>query len=474
VATETLTLKELDQEAVTAWSRALGDPDWFRARRLEALAALGKLERPSNREEAWRFTDPKRAGLDRHQILRSSGDAASGGDVAGTVLKPAGLVATVDGATVEAFLDPELAGQGVILTDLATALREHAGLVEPRFMTAAAPFGEDWFLALHATLVTAGTFLYVPRGVEVVAPLGALYRRTGAGASFAHTLVVVEPEASLTLVQQHGSPEALDGRAFHHGVTELLIGERAAVQYLSLQEWGSEQVNHFGVQRALVGRQARFRSFVVTLGGGVVRVSPDTVLAEGAEADLFGAVFADAGQRFEHRATVTHAEPHARSSLLYKAGLLGGSRNIFNGNLIISPGARGSDAGQTMRNLVLSRDAHAEANPFLEILNSDVKAAHAAATGRVDDLHLFYLESRGIPRRTARRLVVFGFFEEVLAQVAVPEVRRRLEAALEAELVAAEAIAAEGSGEPQGGAPADRVEGSGEPQGGAPVDRGEG
>jgi Fe-S cluster assembly protein SufD len=178
---------------------------------------------------------------------------------------------------------------------------------------------------------------------------------------------------------------------------------------------------------------------VVTLGGGVVRVAPDTVLAEGAEADLLGAVFADAGQRFEHRATVTHAEPHARSSLLYKAGLLGGSRNIFNGNLIISPGARGSDAGQTMRNLVLSRAAHAEANPFLEILNSDVRAAHAAATGRVDDLHLFYLESRGIPRRTARRLVVFGFFEEVLAQVTVPEVRRRLEAALEAELVAAEA-----------------------------------
>jgi Fe-S cluster assembly protein SufD len=187
---------------------------------------------------------------------------------------------------------------------------------------------------------------------------------------------------------------------------------------------------------------------VVTLGGGVVRVSPEVVLGEGAEADLLGAVFADAGQRFEHRANVTHAEPHARSSVLYKAGLLGGSRNIFNGNLIISPGARGTDAGQTMRNLVLSRDAHAEANPFLEILNSDVKAAHAAATGRVDDLHLFYLESRGIPRQLARRLVVFGFFEEVLAQVTIPAVRRRLEAALEAELeaaaVAQEAKAREG------------------------------
>ena len=444
ISDDPLTLKALDQATVAAWSRALGDPDWLRARRLEALAALGKLDRPTGREEAWRFTDPRRAGLDRLPILRHSGQTAVPEEAAGVLagerdLEPGGLVTTVDGAGAGVELAADLAGRGVVLTDLRTAAREHAGLVEPRFMTSAAPFDEDWFLALHATVVSAGTFLYVPRGVEVAVPLGALYRRTLAGASFGHTLVVVEPEASLTFVQQHGSPAGLDGRAFHHGVTELLVGERARVQFLSLQEWGSEAVNHFAVQRAVVGRQASFRSFVVTLGGGVVRVAPDAVLAEGSETDFLGAVFADAGQRFEHRATVTHAEPHARSTLLYKAGLLGGSRNIFNGNLIISPGARGSDAGQTMRNLVLSRHAHAEANPFLEILNSDVRAAHAAATGRVDDLHLFYLESRGIPRELARRLVVFGFFEEVLAQVTVPAVRRRLEAALEAELATAAA-----------------------------------
>ena len=124
---ETLTLKDLDQESVTAWSQALGDPDWFLARRLEALAALGKLERPNNREEAWRFTDPKRAGLDRHPVLRGGGaaaegahvlaaghaDAASGGDVAGTELEPAGLVATVDGAAAEVSLDHDLAARGV-------------------------------------------------------------------------------------------------------------------------------------------------------------------------------------------------------------------------------------------------------------------------------------------------------------------------------------------------------------------------
>src|SRR5919199_377773 len=135
---ETLTLKDLDPAAVTAWSQALGDPDWFLHRRLEALAALGKLERPTGREEAWRFTDPRRAGLDRNRILRTGSgsgaegahvlaaghaDAASGGDVAGTELETAGLVATVDGAAAEAFLDDDLAARGVILTDLATAVR---------------------------------------------------------------------------------------------------------------------------------------------------------------------------------------------------------------------------------------------------------------------------------------------------------------------------------------------------------------
>jgi Fe-S cluster assembly protein SufD len=444
--TITLTLRGLDRAAVAAWSEAHGDPDWLRARRLDALEALGKLERPTGREEAWRFTNPRRAGLERHPILcgaqraatAAGAEAETEGAAALADLESGGLAVTIDGASAGVTLADDLARQGVILTDLLTAAREHAGLVEPRFMTAAAPFDEDWFLALHATAVSAGTFLYVPRGVELALPVAALERRTRAGASFSHTLVVVEEGASLVFVQQHDSPATLDGgpraRAFHHGVAELFVGPRASVQYLSLQEWGSEQVTHFGLQRAMAARDARYRSFVVTLGVGTVRLAPDAHLSEGAEADFLGAAFADEGQQFEHRATVTHAEPFARSTLLYKAGLLGGARNIFNGTLIIAPGARGSDAAQTMRNLVLSRHAHAEANPFLEILNSDVKAAHAAATGRVDEQHLFYLQSRGIPRDEARRLVVFGFFEEVLAQATVQAVRHRLEAALEAEL----------------------------------------
>jgi len=439
MASDALTLRTLDHETLGAWSDALGDPAWLRQRRAEALTTLGKLERPTNREEAWRFTDPKRAGLDRHALLRSAGERSVGGEAAGVLggeedLELGGIVTTVDGAATGATLAGELAEAGVVLTDLLTAAREHPHLVEPRFMTTAAPVGDDWFLALHGAVVSAGTFLYVPRGVEVRVPLGAVYRRTLGGAAFAHTLIVVEPEASLTFVQQHSSPADLAARSFFHGVTEVLIGERASVHFLTLQEWGSASVNHFGLQRVEVGRDARYRSFVVTLGGGTVRISPETRMYQGAEADFLGAAFADAGQRFEHRTTTHHVEPHGRSQLLFKGGLLSGATNVLYGNVVIHPGARGTDAGQTMRNLVLGRGAHAEAIPFLEISNSDVKCAHAAATGRLDELHLFYLQSRGVPRDEARRMAVFGFFEEILARATVPAVRRRLEAALEAEL----------------------------------------
>jgi Fe-S cluster assembly protein SufD len=438
-STDTLGLKGLDESAVAGLSEALGDPDWLRQRRLDALTALSKHERPTSRDEAWRFTNPSRAGLDRHAFLRTAGQPEVSDDAAGVLageddLQPGGLVTVVDGAATGASLTDELAARGVILTDLLTAAREHPHLVEPNFMTTAAPFDEDWFLALHAAVVSAGTFLYVPRGVEVSVPLGAVYRRTLGGAAFASTLIVVEPGASLTFVQQHSSPETLTDKTFHHGVTEVIVGQAASVNFLTLQEWGSDSVNHFGVQRVEVGRDATYQSFVVTLGGGAVRISPETRMYHGAQADFYGAAFADKGQRFEHRTTTHHVEPFARSELLIKAGLLGGSTNILYGNVLIHPGAKGSDAGQTMRNLVLDQGAHAEAIPFLEIENSDVRCAHAAATGRLDDEHLFYLESRGVPRDQARRMAVFGFFEEILAKATVPAVRRRLEDALEEEL----------------------------------------
>src|SRR5271165_939622 len=204
-----LALGDLDEAAVAAWSAALGDPAWLADRRLRALAALAALTPPTKRDEPWRFTDPAVAGVDRGVVLAGTGagpppEAAGllAGEGAGT-LRPGGLLTVGDGTVVAADLDPELAAKGVILTDLRTAAGDHADLVRPRLMTEAAPFESDWFLALHAVAVTDGTFLYVPAGVEVELPVGMLQWRSVPGATFTHTLVVVEPGASLTFVQQH-------------------------------------------------------------------------------------------------------------------------------------------------------------------------------------------------------------------------------------------------------------------------------
>lgn len=440
---EVLALDTMTADGLAAWSVALGEPKWLTERRLAALTARAALERPTARDEAWRFTDPKLAGLDalalvgpgsasaRIDALLAPPGSATPGDP--TTLALAARVVAADGGVVATEVSEELRSLGVIVADLRTALRDYPELVERHLFRHLRETDHDWMLASHVAAFTHGVFVYVPQGVQVDLPIGLVQWRGQPGATVGHALVVVEADARLTLVQQYGSEE-LGEHAFHHSVTELSVGTGAKVEVLSLQEWSAGPLTHFGVQHAEVGDGASLRSVVVTLGGDVVRFSPETWLGAHAEADFLGAVFANEGQHFEHRATTHHARPDARSSLLYKAGLLGGSRNVFYGNILIHPGARGSDAGQTMRNLVLSPNASAEAVPFLEIENSDVKCMHAAATGRVDDLHLFYLQSRGIPANEAKRLVVFGFFGEVLQQVGLQAVRERLARSLEREL----------------------------------------
>jgi Fe-S cluster assembly protein SufD len=187
--------------------------------------------------------------------------------------------------------------------------------------------------------------------------------------------------------------------------------------------------------RARAGRDARARSVVLTLGGDVVRVEPTMVCAgQGADARALGLYFADGAQHFEHRVVARHEAPQAYSNLLYKGALKDQAHTVFFGNLVVPPGAPGTDAYQTNRNLVLNDGARADTIPFLEIETAEVKCSHAGAVGRVDDEHLFYLASRGVPPAVAKRLIVMGFVQEVLDQVALPELRDEMEAAVEAKL----------------------------------------
>jgi Fe-S cluster assembly protein SufD len=325
-----------------------------------------------------------------------------------------------------------LADQGVVFGDLDLAAATHPDLVE-RHLHTLVPTDRTKFLALHGAFRTGGTFLHVPDGIEIELPLQTLtYLDADGGAVFPHTLIVVGKHASVTFIDRYVSPDLT--RAFSDAVTEIVVGDGARVRYASIQDWGSG-VTHLGVQRARVGRDAEIRTLAIGFGADLSRAEAETILAEpGGFSEMLGIFFADGEQHFDHRTLQDHVAPNCQSDLLYKGALRDHSRAVYSGWVHVRPDAQKTNAMQTSRNIVLSEHAKADAIPNLEIEANDVRCGHAASVGPVDEETIFYLQSRGIPREDAERLIVSGFFQEVLDRVTIDEVRLGSEAAIAREL----------------------------------------
>jgi Fe-S cluster assembly protein SufD len=404
----------------------LASPTWAEEARAKAGDNLASLPALTGREEDWRFTPPTDLGL---------GDAEPEAPGASQVPAPAGgpraaRLSLVDGAPADPSLEdlPE----GVIVAELGAALTEHEGLVRER-LYGLLGFDERPG-ALNAARWDGGLLVYVPRGVEVALPVESILTATGAtGRVFGRSLVVVEEGAKATVIERYASGD-LAGPVSASSAVELYVGQNAELEHVSVIDWGAG-VRHHAMLRARVDRDARARSVVVTLGGDVVRVEPTMVVAgPGADARALGLYFAAGDQHFEHRVVARHDAPQAYSNLLYKGAIQDAAHTVFFGNLVVPPGAPGTDAYQTNRNLVLNDGARADTIPFLEIETAEVKCSHAGAVGRVDDEHLFYLQSRGVPTAEAKRLIVMGFLQEVLELVSLEELRDELEAAVRAKL----------------------------------------
>jgi Fe-S cluster assembly protein SufD len=317
---------------------------------------------------------------------------------------------------------------GVIVAELGQALIDHEDLVRSRLYSLIG--FDDRPGALNAAYWEGGTFVYVPRGVHLTLPTETLLSATGArGRVTARTLVIIDEGAKATVIDRYRSPDLASPIAVSTA-TEIIVAEGGELEHLSLIEWGAG-VRHHARVTASAGKDARVRSVVVTLGGDVVRVEATHIAAgPGSDSRALGLFFSDDHQHFEHRVIARHEAPNSYSNLLYKGALKDQSHTVFFGNLVVPPGAPGTDAYQTNRNLVLNEGARADTIPFLEIETAEVKCSHAGAIGRVDDEHLFYLRSRGVPEDTAKRLIVLGFLQEVLEHVHLDEVRRELEEAV--------------------------------------------
>jgi Fe-S cluster assembly protein SufD len=306
---------------------------------------------------------------------------------------------------------------------------ERAQRGDPRLGAALEP--ADVVSAKAFASFTEATVVTVP--AETVASRPTVITVRGddvGGAAFGHTLITAEPNSRAVVVLDHG------GSATYADNVEIVVGDGAALTVVSVQDWNDDAV-HLSHHQATLGRDARLQHVVVSLGGGVVRLAPSVRYAgPGGDAELLGLYFADPGQHLEHRLFVDHAQPNCRSRVDYKGALQGdGAHTVWIGDVLIQPQATGTDSYERNRNLLLTDGARADSVPNLEILTGEVAGAgHASASGRLEDHHLFYLMARGIPLAEARRLVIQGFFAELISKIGVPELRDRISAAIETEL----------------------------------------
>jgi Fe-S cluster assembly protein SufD len=264
----------------------------------------------------------------------------------------------------------------------------------------------------------------------VAEPVHVVVQGTAGKRSNAHHVLEVGTHASVTFVVEHR------GSGVHAGNVEVVVGDGANVTVVSIQDWDDDAV-HVGQHEATIGRAASYRHVSISFGGDVVRLTSNVRYdGPGGQAEMLGLYFADAGQHLEHRLFVDHNEPKTRSNVDYKGALQGqGAHSVWVGDVLIRKVAEGIETYESNRNLVLTDGCRADSVPNLEIETGEIEGAgHASTTGRFDDQQLFYLQSRGIHEDDARRLVVHGFFNDIIRKIGIPQIEEKLLATVEAEL----------------------------------------
>ena len=290
---------------------------------------------------------------------------------------------------------------------------------------------EDLPSALTWKHAPRGLHIRVPAEAEIDEPVIIPIRGTDAGKrAFSQILIEALPHSRATIVLEHS------GSAQYAQNVEIIVRDGARLSVVSLQRWDDDAV-HAAAHQATVGADATLKHFVISFGGGVVRVNPSLELTgAGSEGYMYGLSYADAGQHLESQVYLHHKGPHTKGDVLYKGALQGESaHSVWIGDVLIGPDATGTDSYEANRNLVLTEGARADSIPNLEIETGDILGAgHASATGRFDDEQLFYLQARGISEEEARRLVVLGFLSDVVQRLGIPTLEAELLAAIEAEL----------------------------------------
>lgn len=409
-------------------------PEFLREYRLRGWNLFQTIPMPSTNDEAWRRTDlrglraseltlhsevPKRALRPPQNLLKPLVGKRHGGQII--------LVPTQKPALE---VHEEWQQQGIVFTDLRTAQVHHADFLANSMGQIVRP-EEGKFAALATAFAEDGVVIYIPRGVRLKEPLHSVVWSPGIRlARFTRLLVWVDDDAELTLVHEVASPEQSVGQSFHAGIVEIHVGKGSHLTFVEMQSWGNDVWN-FTHERARVERDGTLDWIFGSVGSQLTKTFMEIdLVGEGATGKMSGFYFTNGNQHLDHDTQQNHFAPHTTSDLLFKGALQDRSRSVWQGMIYVAPGAQKTDGYQANRNLTLSPQARADSIPGLEIMADDVRCTHGATVGKIDEEQLFYLLSRGIPRKEAIRLIVEGFFEPIMERVPYGGVRQRFRTAI--------------------------------------------
>jgi len=421
-----------DKEYVASFSKEKGEPAWLGELRLKSIENAETLPMPrpdKTRIDKWNFTQFNSHTVES-QIFNSLDELAP--EVKALITEASSKNLYIQRNQTSAFLSltDDLKGKGVIFTDIFTAAREHSDLLQKYFMTGVKA-DEHRLAALHAALVNGGTFLYVPKNVEISEPVQAVYVHDNAEATlFNHVIVVAEDNSSVTYVENYISTVD-SSEAIFNIVTEVFANSNARVQYGAVDNL-AKGITTYVNRRGVVGRDARIEWALGLMNdGNTISENTTNLVGDGSFTDTKTVVVGSGEQIQNFTTKVVHFGRNSEGFILKHGVMKDSASAIFNGIGKIEHGASKANAEQESRVLMLSEKARGDANPILLIDEDDVTAGHAASVGRVDPVQLYYLMSRGIPQKEAERLVIHGFLAPVVNQLPIEGVKKQLTEVIE-------------------------------------------
>jgi Fe-S cluster assembly protein SufD len=431
-ATADPVMKETDPylETFARFEAQARQPAWISPLRKAGIARFAELGFPTLQQEDWRFTNVTPiATLPFKPVFQALRDGLTPAAVAEFTFgkMAASRLVFVNGHYAPELSSPGPQPQGVVVGSLAAALAGDSGLVEKHLAHCAR--GEDNpFTALNTAFFQDGGLVYIPAGRHLEAPVHLLFISTAKGAGVTaqpRNLIIAEKASQVTVLESYVS--TAEASYFTNAVTDLVLGEGAAVEHVKFQD-ESRNAFHIAAVRADLARSCRFISHSIATGARLSRNSIRTALAgEGVECILNGLYLTRGDQLADHHMVVEHAQPHCTSHEYYNGILDGRSKGVFHGRILVQPAAQKTDAKQTNKNLLLSEDATVDTKPQLEIYADDVKCTHGATIGQLNEESIFYLRARGIGTETARRMLIHAFAGEIIERIRHAQAREELD-----------------------------------------------